>query len=337
MDQLEELYASGFIQQEEYEERKAALLASGGGGASTSTSRPRRGSIPSLTEQISTVQISEEAPQPTTPTLSPRASSPIISSRNSDSSSSDREESPPPVARRASPVMDKRTEEPKRTTPPPQRRRSVSPPRVPSAAVAKPSIPKNIGEFSRFAMYVSLVALPPPQFWKPIVDIKKNHMNPRIKRPPYPHMTLLQPFVEPDRFDDAVVVLREALRSVNPFQIRIARFEIYNNDSSFTLFLNPETTPPNSLQRLFETCRPVFPNLEPKSFDPHIGVGYFKSKAQTEELQRKYQSAWKTIDFTVKEIYIMSRVSETDPFEVRRVIPIGPTESAPHFKNVPLY
>eukprot|EP01105_Mastigella_eilhardi_P018934 TRINITY_DN4427_c0_g1_i1.p1 TRINITY_DN4427_c0_g1~~TRINITY_DN4427_c0_g1_i1.p1 ORF type:complete len:292 (-),score=113.04 TRINITY_DN4427_c0_g1_i1:48-923(-) len=191
--------------------------------------------------------------------------------------------------------------------------------------------------FTSFVMYSSLVALPPPEFWKPIVDIKRNHMNPRIKRPPYPHMTLLQPFVSADRFDDAARHLREALRGFAPFHVRIARFEIYENGGSATLYLAPEVTPSGSMQALFVACRAAFPQLDPKPFDPHIGVGYFRSVAQARALQARYQRGWRTIDFDVKEIYLVSRIAEDTPFEVRRVIALGPTETAPLFECKSLY
>ena len=70
-----------------------------------------------------------------------------------------------------------------------------------------------------------------------IVDIKKNHMNPRIKRPPYPHITLLAPFVPYIERDAAYLALRAELASMNPFLLRIQHLKIFYNNSSYTLYL----------------------------------------------------------------------------------------------------
>lgn len=43
---------------------------------------------------------------------------------------------------------------------------------------------------AKYVWSSSVVVMPPPEHWKQIVDIKKNHMNPKIKRPPFPHITM---------------------------------------------------------------------------------------------------------------------------------------------------
>ena len=65
-------------------------------------------------------------------------------------------------------------------------------------------------------------------------------MNPRIKRPPYPHVTLLAPFVAPEYFDEAQLKLREVAKNIEPFRLQFALFELFNNAHSSTLYLKPE-------------------------------------------------------------------------------------------------
>lgn len=98
----------------------------------------------------------------------------------------------------------------------------------------------------------SLVIMPPPQFWPDFVDIKKNHMNPKIKRPPYPHITLfvgflsqhlpisLSPFAHTRHFEEARSKLQILLKNVKPFRINIRTFKLFENGPSCTLYLEPE-------------------------------------------------------------------------------------------------
>jgi len=186
----------------------------------------------------------------------------------------------------------------------------------------------------------TLVVMPPKHLWGPFVEIKKNHMNPRIKRPPYPHITILQPFVNSSQFDEAEKALREVLANVQPFRLNFSRFELFRNAGSATLYLDPEIEPPTALQDLYDIAAAMYPQVQQQkqkqsAFEPHIGVGYFKKQNEAVRLQKKYQTGWKSLDFVVQEIYIMSRIATDTPFEVRRVIPLGSQSAPPLFATVP--
>lgn len=108
--------------------------------------------------------------------------------------------------------------------------------------------------------------------WGPFVEIKKNHMNPLIKRPPFPHITLLAPFTEYSAFPQAATYLRKYahtsrdmlsrnaegvhrsqsppryLEQIEPFQLAFNRFELFMNGGSNTLYLEPVVTPKGALQ-----------------------------------------------------------------------------------------
>lgn len=202
---------------------------------------------------------------------------------------------------------------------------------VPLPLPQRPFIPMQ-----SFVTSTSLVVMPPPDQWKQIVDIKKNHMNPRIKRPPYPHITLLQPFVDSTYWDTIAEDLRQVLKRVEPFHLSFNKFEIFANKGSATLFLNPVIEPPNALQALYKLLDDRYPeskkaNQKGSTFEPHIGVGYFNQLQQAKGYQTKYQKDWVPISFTVQEIYIMNRKRQDTPFEVRKVIPLGNTPQKPHF------
>lgn len=183
--------------------------------------------------------------------------------------------------------------------------------------------------------YTVCVIMPPRELWPPFVDIKKNHMNPRIKRPPYPHITLCSPFVHPRHFVEAKEKIRESLKNIEPFEINFANFEVFKNNFSETLYLAPEST--TELNELYNAIMSVLPESISKKqnhFEAHIGVGFFKGKNKEEAdvLQKKYQSIWTPLKFTVQEIYFLRRKSQDSPWEVEDIVSLGDNERPTFFK-----
>ena len=69
------------------------------------------------------------------------------------------------------------------------------------------------------------------------------------------------------------------------------------------------------------------------NFEPHIGVGFFKSKNnEADILQKKYQSNWTPLKFTVQEIYFLRRKSKESPWEVEEIVSLGEKEQPSVFK-----
>eukprot|EP00012_Vannella_robusta_P001301 CAMPEP_0206182746 /NCGR_PEP_ID=MMETSP0166-20121206/242_1 /ASSEMBLY_ACC=CAM_ASM_000260 /TAXON_ID=95228 /ORGANISM="Vannella robusta, Strain DIVA3 518/3/11/1/6" /LENGTH=161 /DNA_ID=CAMNT_0053597501 /DNA_START=220 /DNA_END=705 /DNA_ORIENTATION=- len=161
-------------------------------------------------------------------------------------------------------------------------------------------------------------------------------MNPRIKRPPYPHITILAPFVKYQRFDDAKRILQEKLQNVQPFTMEINAMEIYFNNTSFTLYLKPEVQPANVLHDIHKQCLEEFPQCTKGPFDPHIGIGYFKKRNLAVSHQRKYQANWRPMKFVVQELYMMHRAGKDSPFEVRGVVSLGGKNPPPLMPPKPL-
>jgi poly(A) polymerase len=183
----------------------------------------------------------------------------------------------------------------------------------------------------------SIVSMPPSEFWEQFVEIKKHHMNPNIKRPPFPHVTLIQPFLSYSEFDKAAKQLKEKLSTFKSFYVEISTFEIFKNKSSSTLYLDPITDPKDAYQELFSIVKSVFGDClnDNFKFSPHIGIGYFTNHKEAKELQTKYQKDWKKIKFQVREIYFMTHVTKDSPFEVRKVIPFGDHSEKPYFEEKP--
>ena len=182
--------------------------------------------------------------------------------------------------------------------------------------------------------YSSCVIMPPRDLWAPFVEIKKNHMNPKIKRPPYPHITLVAPFVHPKYYPAAKSKIREELKNIEPFEINFANFEIFRNQYSSTLYLAPESE--KEITEVYNALMNILPwNIVQKqnNFEPHIGVGFFKGKNnEADILQKKYQSNWTPLKFIVQEIYFIRRKSQDSPWEVEEIVPLGKNEQIPVFK-----
>ena len=182
--------------------------------------------------------------------------------------------------------------------------------------------------------YSVCVIMPPRDLWAPFVEIKKNHMNPRIKRPPYPHITLCAPFVHPKHYNAAKNKIREALKGIEPFEINFANFEVFKNNYSSTLYLAPQSE--KEITQLYNTLIAALPMSiiqKQNNFEPHIGVGYFKDKKDNVDvLQKNYQSNWTPLKFTVQEVYFLRRRSQESPWEVEEIIPLGEKELPPVFK-----
>ena len=182
--------------------------------------------------------------------------------------------------------------------------------------------------------YSVCVIMPPRDLWAPFVEIKKNHMNPRIKRPPYPHITLCAPFVAPKYYDEAKIKIREALKGIEPFEINFANFELFKNNNSTTLYLAPQSnTEITQLHNSLMAALPSSITQKQNNFDPHIGVGFFKGKNNdAESLQKKYQSIWTPLKFNVQEIYFLRRRHQESPWEVEEIVSLGEKELPPLFK-----
>ena len=182
--------------------------------------------------------------------------------------------------------------------------------------------------------YSVCVIMPPRELWAPFISIKKNHMNPNIKRPPYPHITLCAPFVHPKFYKDAKNKFRDVLKNIEPFEICFANFDLFKNNYSTTLYLAPESEVEINL--LYKELIATLPwNIVQKqnNFEPHIGVGFFKGKKNDAEfLQKKYQADWTPLKFTVQEIYFLRRRSQDSPWEIEEIVPLGEKVQQPVFK-----
>ena len=169
----------------------------------------------------------------------------------------------------------------------------------------------------------SLVILPPKEDWGPFVEIKKNHMNPKIKRPPFPHITLLGS-LNPDEID----LVGPLVSDCEPFDLEISSFKVFENKNNSTLYLDPKEDLNNNADNMRAIHRRLSDGgLRTRDFEPHIGIAFCDSVKQANALRDKYQNGFPVIRFRVTHVYVMKRNGETDPFEPFRAIALKGCEN----------
>lgn len=178
----------------------------------------------------------------------------------------------------------------------------------------------------------TLVIIPPPSDWPPFVAIKKNHMNPRIRRPPYPHITLVGKF-SPGQLEKA----KQCVQPVEPFDLAIEEFKIFENARNCTVYLDPVESsntkdPHGSMKRIHDNLRGA--GFKSGDFEAHIGVCFCDKLAEAKALVAKYQKDFPSIKFRVTHLYVMKRVGEEDPFEPWAAIPLKGQEQTPLQHNL---
>jgi len=173
--------------------------------------------------------------------------------------------------------------------------------------------------------------IPPRKFWDNLQSIRTLTLpNQRCG----PHISFVDPFVVESKLDSAAELLRPALKTLQPFMVKLSKFGYFTFRESAMLYLEPEIEPKDGLQKLLDTISCIFPQctdqIKGGKFTAHVSVARFNNEAQLLAAKPLIERNFQTLLFKVKEIYILSRI-EGDPFEVRHVIPLGEDRSSPCF------
>jgi len=177
---------------------------------------------------------------------------------------------------------------------------------------------------------ISLV--PPREDWPQMQSIRTQYM---FDCRTGPHISMIDFFHEND-FDVAEEVLTAALANMPPFTVTFSKFDSWKHDTMSTVLLVPETNPPNLLHKLMNTLLTYFPQTNSsikvpceKTYNPHMSIAKFHNEKEMKKKMAEWQKAWKPMTFVVKELYFMTKIGVHNPFEVKRVIPIGSNLAKP--------
>jgi len=169
----------------------------------------------------------------------------------------------------------------------------------------------------------ALIIMPPESTWGPIQDIRKLHDKayPRW----VPHINLLYPFIPSEEFGAVVDSLSQGLSGVEPFTVSLKEFKYFGHGG---VWLHPETKKSSAAVDLQSTLEEIFPFCNDQAekseagFTPHLSVGQWPKK-DLKTATSQLQENWNPIEWTVKEVYMISREGFDDPFKVRYRVPFG--------------
>jgi len=186
----------------------------------------------------------------------------------------------------------------------------------------------------------ALALIPPKSVWGPIQEIRKVHDKSYVQW--MPHINILYPFAEDSEFADLKPKAIEALKSIQPFDVEFNEFKYFQHGKkSSTLWLHPQESGKDSksLQDIEQALLKTFPSctdlVDRGGFVPHLSVGQFKAQPHVESFKEKFQGSWTPVKFTVNCLYFISR-TDSDPFEVRCVIPLGGASVVSEFQENPI-
>ncbi|GBD34971.1 RNA 2',3'-cyclic phosphodiesterase [bacterium HR36] len=169
----------------------------------------------------------------------------------------------------------------------------------------------------------ALVIIPPPSVWPPIQALREKYD--RQFHRWMPHINVLYPFVAEEHFPEVAGELREAMRRVPAFGLRLARFRWFvHGSNSATVWLEPE--PSDAVRGLFAAVQPMLPQCDdlsrfPQGYTPHLSIGQAPANG-IEAFVGRLQAAWKPLEFTVHELALIAR-PEDGPFTVKLTVPLG--------------
>jgi len=168
----------------------------------------------------------------------------------------------------------------------------------------------------------AVVLIPPPEVWAPIQAIRRQHD--RHLGRWMPHVTLIYPFRPQASFDAVVPHFARACRRLPPFEMTLARFELFEHQGGgATLWLAPE--PRKALIRIHEQLWEVVPDCDDvrlfaHGFIPHLSVGQ-APVAAARRLRRNLQAEWTPLTLEVREVQLIARPGD-GRFEVLRTVPL---------------
>ena len=127
----------------------------------------------------------------------------------------------------------------------------------------------------------------------------------------------------------AAAELARAAASVEPFDVTLREFRVFVHKRSATLWLHPEPSRSEALQKLQAALQAATPLCDAQrsnhgTFTPHVTVGHFDDEAAALSARdRILASGWQGIQFPVSEVVLMSRGGGGGQFEPRWRVRLG--------------
>jgi len=180
---------------------------------------------------------------------------------------------------------------------------------------------------SQKVVTTAIVVVPPKEVWPQIQSIRQQYDKSFVRWPP--HINLIYPFVPAGEFPEAAAKIKQQFTnaSLSPFRVTFANFSFFQHGKkSCTVWCDPQVQQGNELKDLQNNLEKVFPfcdDLSTRSehgFQPHLSVGQFQGKAESEGKINEFMRTWKPFTFEVTEVFLISRKGD-DPFQFKYRVP----------------
>jgi len=175
------------------------------------------------------------------------------------------------------------------------------------------------------AFHTALVISPPVSEWAQIQEIRKFYDTAYSRW--MPHLNMSFPFVIEQDFDIASSILQEALKDFDPFKIELKTLGSFSFEKDSVIWVAPDVNDEiNKLEQIILKNFPFCDELvkkSPEGFKAHMTLGRFDEKIVAKKLN-EFQEKWKTVTFTVNELYMIFRQDSESPFFIIKTM---------HFKN----
>ena len=169
----------------------------------------------------------------------------------------------------------------------------------------------------------AVVVIPPERCHEPIQELRRQHDLRRIERW-MPHITLLYPFAPERHFQEAALILEDAVRELEPFQITLGELGTFSHRSSTTLWASCDSEG-QALETLQATIEqePWTEQSErgAHGYTPHLTLGSLRGSEVHADIASAREE-WEEQRFWCTELALISR-RDDGPFEIRHRVPLA--------------
>jgi 2'-5' RNA ligase len=168
----------------------------------------------------------------------------------------------------------------------------------------------------------ALLIVPPREVQVFSFPLREKYDNKAFNQNVPAHITLLYPFVSPEKVEDAIVKLKTVCEALMPFELTLDRYGSFS-DAVFLESSDPE--PAKKLHRHLADAFPEFPVYNGEygpELHPHLTLARFEKPEQADEVSLPTVP---NFTFTVDKIHLyLGSATEDIAFIPRAVIPLGP-------------
>eukprot|EP01084_Bolivina_argentea_P265306 449658_1 len=193
-------------------------------------------------------------------------------------------------------------------------------------------LPKEMSKKDMNGFKSALCLIPPSNIWPTIQNIRKKYDCAYYRW--QPHLNILYPFIDEKYFESQILHIEKALSNIKPFEIVFKRFNYFDksgskkdSDPNCHLFLQPSPADTiGELQKIYNSLTKLYPFCALKKhnqgFMGHLTCAQFPRSKCIENVT-VMNGEWKPISFKCEYVYLIARIGDNNPFQIRYKIKLG--------------